>query len=285
MSDGIVASTEGFVHEHPYATAGIGISAILLIWFLTSGKPAAAGASAPANSSAYAAQLGADQIAANASTQQASISAQSAVTQAQIAAGVANAATAAGEQTEITASNNQTAQAVAAASAQVGVSANQTLASEFDAIASVLTQYSNNNTAETINNTEAAITYGQQIQADAIGAANSEASNALATDQSQAASFSTLEGQLTGQNNWWLGSTVANFFKRAPAAAGGTGGGASVGSQGGTVAQATQAAAATNSTVNALLTKNAGGVPDQTAALISQLTNKLGNGTSFFAQG
>lgn len=113
---GIVGNTGNFIEEHPYASAGIAVGAVLLIWYFTSGSSAPA-PSQPADNSAAAAALAASNN---------QIAGQTAL--AQIAAGVANAQTSAQQATSLASINGQTAAALAAASAATSVAQYQSQA-------------------------------------------------------------------------------------------------------------------------------------------------------------
>ena len=175
MADGIVDETKTFVEAHPYASGGIALGVLLLLVLILGGHKTAAPTTvvqAPDTSgTAAAAQLGAAQIAANASN-----------VQAQIAAGVANTNTAAQLQATVTASNNATQlattqanDATTIAQAQAGAataqSGNLTLSNEFSSLAQALTAFATQQNSVT---TQSSGTQGAQI-ASVLNTADSNA--------------------------------------------------------------------------------------------------------------
>lgn len=289
MADSIIHSTEGFVEKHPYATAGIGIGVILFIWYISSGSTPTT-AAAPDDTDAAAEALGAAQLATSAQTAQASIAANASTQQASIAAGVANTSTAAQQAVDIATVNASSAQAQTAANAEVGVAGDNTLSSEFAALASVLTNYSNNAVSE--GQTNAGLT--ENVLSQAIGASNTAQTNQFKNEQAAATSesndaglggdFSALLNTIygIGKSNGGTGYPTVGASSSSPA----SGGQSSTTSTG----QQVSTTASIVNTVNPIIASiGAGNIINAgapTAALSSALTGliaQVGNDVAFNA--
>jgi len=158
MPADIVHHTGSWITEHPYASAGIAVGTLVIVWYLMSGSSAPAAATSTASDTG-AASIVAAQIAANASTANTAAAAQvtnnqtaasQAVSLAQIQAthdtAVAQATASTkiaqyNDSASIAASNNSVTTAYINASAAEQLSNNNTLASEFSALAGVLNSY------------------------------------------------------------------------------------------------------------------------------------------------
>jgi hypothetical protein len=261
----IVANTESFVEEHPYATAGIAIGVVILLWYLLSGSstPASTTVVQP-DTTADAAQVAENQAAQDAATAQTQIAANATVQQATIAAGVANSSTAAQEAASIAQSNSQTAIAQSTNDDALTAQGNATIGSEFANLASLLTTFSNNTTS--VQNTGIATT-GNVLTT----LANDQ--TALSTTE-QNDFYQTIQ---TGNEAYLGNSNLAASLGLNP---GSTSNSNTVAAQIGALVNGSQSSGNGQATV---ATATSGGDGPATTVLASQLISQLGAGVQFHA--
>lgn len=170
----MIESTKEFISEHPYASGGIALGVVFLIWYATrsSGSSGTTTVVQQPDTSADAASVANTQAAADAQT-----------AQAQIAAGVANTSTAAQLAAAIAGSNSATAIAATNASASVTTSANSTIASEFTSLAQTLQEYAGlmttNENQSTYSGTTSLSTVDQTALNTVVGAQLAESTNGV----------------------------------------------------------------------------------------------------------
>jgi hypothetical protein len=305
--------TGSFIEAHPIASVSVGVGGVLLIWWMSSGSSAAPSATQPAPSNAAAAQVAQAQIAANASTQQASIAADAQNFAAQLAAGVTNNQTASALALETTNSNNSATVATAASSAQVAVSGNTTIGSEFSALANALKTYAGM-TNENAGNASAYVDLANSKVAGQLGQTGSIGFfQALTGGLSQYTANGNNSSQYTTSATQYASRNTANAFSADSSGSGGGGNantwagwlgfpwnssstGQNVGSETYNAAQTTGANSANASNISTAsgytygqgaltaASKTAALTSTDFAGIMSALTTKLGSGVAFHNQ-
>lgn len=143
---GMVGNTGNLITEHPYASAGIAVGVVLLVWYFSSGSGPQA--SAPQDNSAAAAQVAA--VNANAASANLQTTAAQAVSIAGINASLQAALAQAGastsvaqyqSQADIAASNNNASIAFSHDAAATTISGNASIASEFGSVADMISAF------------------------------------------------------------------------------------------------------------------------------------------------
>jgi hypothetical protein len=257
----VFQEAQGFVKEHPGASAAIAVGVVLLIWWSMSGSTPATTTIVQPNTAATAADLAAAQLAADAQTAQTNIAAQTSITQAQIAAGVANNTINAQLAGSVANSNAAVAVANSTNAAAVSQSGNATLSSEFAALASVLNNYA------TVKNTNSGT-------ADAsVALANSSAAKDLSPGQVPYFLQSLVGGSVSTQYSNYANQTVTGYTGN-PALGGGSVSTQVAGAQGIISATAGQGTLTGATSTSALSEKGF-------LTAMDGLTRQLGNGVAF----
>jgi len=151
LAENLVHHTGNWITEHPYASAGIAVGTLVVVWYLMSGSSTPAAAVSTSSDSAAASTLAA-QIAANTSTTNAQIAANTSTTNATTAAQVTNNQTAAAQAVSLAQIQENRDAAIATAAATTSTAQYNASAEIANSNASIINNYTNAGAAEQLSN-------------------------------------------------------------------------------------------------------------------------------------